>query len=268
MSRLASTQNFALYDTCPIGAIIAFPAAAVPNGWLECNGQAISRANYTELFALISTTYGTGDGSSTFNLPDYRGVFLRGKDNGKGYDAGRALGTFQDQDVQPHLHPVTYIAALAGTGSGQGNIGTANQATIGTSTQNSTGTETRPKNVSVVFCIKARNIIVTNLSTVSTYAALTHTTHQGEAVSFTSIGYKKFADGAILQWGATGVSSGGQMTVVFPLAFPNIVYSVIATTNSVSAYISHRVAALATTSFTIYESTAVSNTYYWQAIGR
>lgn len=191
MSRIASTQNLALYDTCPIGAIIAFPAAAVPNGWLECNGQAVSRTGYVELFALISTAYGTGDGSSTFNLPDYRGVFLRGKDNGKGYDAGRGMGTPQDDDLKAHTH--TFDTRTIDSITGQANNATGAVSTGAVSvrvTNSAGGTETRPKNVSVVFCIKAKNIVITALSTVSTYAALTHTTHQGEAVNFSGNGTK------------------------------------------------------------------------------
>jgi microcystin-dependent protein len=91
-------------DGVPVGAVFAFPAATVPANYLECNGDAISRTTYADLFALIGTTYGTGDGSTTFNIPDYRGVFLRGNDNSKGYDEGRTLGSFQDQDIQAHNH--------------------------------------------------------------------------------------------------------------------------------------------------------------------
>ena len=60
------------------GEIKTWPLAAAPTGFLICNGAAISRTTYARLFAVISTNFGVGDGSTTFNLPDYRGLFLRG----------------------------------------------------------------------------------------------------------------------------------------------------------------------------------------------
>lgn len=124
-----------------------------------------------------------------------------------------------------------------------------------------TAAETRPKNVSVVFCIKAQNIVITALSTVSTYAALTHTTHQGEAVSFGANGYKKFADGLILQWGSfTSVTS-----VSFPIVFPNAVYSVTIGANYVGVSSYMGVYPVTTSGFTC---TSNSNPFWYQAVGR
>lgn len=65
----------------PSGAIIAYGASTAPTGWLLCDGSAVSRSTYSSLFTAISTTWGTGDGSTTFNLPDFRGQFLRGYDS-------------------------------------------------------------------------------------------------------------------------------------------------------------------------------------------
>lgn len=274
MSKITSTQNLALYDTCPIGAIIAFPAAAIPNGWLECNGQAVSRTTYAELFALISTSYGTGDGSTTFNLPDYRGVFLRGKDNGKGYDAGRVLGDLQQDAMQGHEHKGALFDLTGASGAARWASSAANNttATGGIVADGVSGTpriaaETRPKNVSVVYCVKATMAITTSLSTVSTYAALTHTTHNGEDVSFGANGYKKFADGLILQWGSF-MGSGTTCTVTFPIAFPNAFYNgdfSINTANSYSVNLSATgLAGMSGQS----SSTITSYTVYWKAIGR
>lgn len=67
-----------LYADAPIGAINAYGGATAPNGWLLCQGQAISRTDYAELFAVIGTAYGSGDGSTTFNVPDFRDKFLEG----------------------------------------------------------------------------------------------------------------------------------------------------------------------------------------------
>jgi len=68
-------------DTYPIGAIASFAGPTVPSNWLLCNGQAVSRTDYSDLFAIIGTTYGVGDGSTTFNLPDLRGKTTVGLDS-------------------------------------------------------------------------------------------------------------------------------------------------------------------------------------------
>lgn len=73
----------------PIGTIKSFSGASAPQNFLLCYGQAISRTTYAALFAIIGTTYGVGDGSTTFNLPDLRGRTLAGKDNMGGSAAGR-----------------------------------------------------------------------------------------------------------------------------------------------------------------------------------
>jgi microcystin-dependent protein len=63
------------------GEVKMFAGSSAPEGYLLCQGQAVSRTTYASLFAILGTTYGTGDGSTTFNLPDYRGNFLRGEVN-------------------------------------------------------------------------------------------------------------------------------------------------------------------------------------------
>lgn len=94
----------ALAPGAPTGSMIFWPASTAPTGWLKRNGAAISRSTYSALFAIIGTTYGTGDGSTTFNLPDDRGLFLRGLDEGKGYDTGRTLGSEQTDLLREHYH--------------------------------------------------------------------------------------------------------------------------------------------------------------------
>lgn len=78
--------------TIPVGAVMDFAGVSAPAGWLLCFGQAVSRATYVTLFGIIGTTYGIGDGSTTFNLPDYRGRITAGQDNMGGSSAGR-IGT-------------------------------------------------------------------------------------------------------------------------------------------------------------------------------
>lgn len=73
----------------PTGSVLAFAGSSAPAGWLLCYGQAVSRATYAGLYAVIGTTYGTGDGSTTFNLPDLRGRTVAGLDNMGGSDADR-----------------------------------------------------------------------------------------------------------------------------------------------------------------------------------
>jgi len=81
--------------SAPAGTVSYTAANTVPAGYLECNGAAVSRTTYATLFAAIGTTYGTGDGSTTFNLPDLRGEFVRGWDHGRGVDVSRTLGSTQ-----------------------------------------------------------------------------------------------------------------------------------------------------------------------------
>lgn len=79
-------------------------AATAPAGWLKANGAVVSRTTYAALFAAIGTTYGAGDGSTTFKLPDYRGYFLRALDDGRGIDTGRVLGSTQTSQNLSHNH--------------------------------------------------------------------------------------------------------------------------------------------------------------------
>lgn len=82
------------------GLIMPSAMSTAPSGWLECNGAAISRATYANLFTAIGVVWGTGDGSTTFNVPDFRGEFIRGWDHGKGTDSGRAFASFQLDALQ------------------------------------------------------------------------------------------------------------------------------------------------------------------------
>lgn len=89
----------------PAGQVAYFAASAAPAGWLKCNGATVSRSTYAALFAVIGTDYNTGGEAGTeFRLPDLRGEFLRGWDDGRGIDTGRALGSAQAGAVQGHSH--------------------------------------------------------------------------------------------------------------------------------------------------------------------
>lgn len=94
-------------DDSVIGEIIFYAGSSAPAGWLECDGSAVSRTTYAGLFAVVGTTYGAGDGSTTFNLPDNRGYFLRGYDHGAGRDTGRTIGSTQTASLLTHNHTVS-----------------------------------------------------------------------------------------------------------------------------------------------------------------
>lgn len=79
----------------PPGSVFYRASSSIPTGYLECNGSEVNRTTYAGLFSVIGTTYGVGNGSTTFNLPDLRGEFIRGWDNTRGIDTGRGLGTWQ-----------------------------------------------------------------------------------------------------------------------------------------------------------------------------
>ena len=135
------------------GTIAHFAANTVPPGWLAANGAAVSRTAYAALFLAIGTTYGAGDGSTTFGLPDLRGEFLRGLDSGRGVDTGRAIGSAQGHQFGSHSH--TYPRATSnengGAMLGGSPSGVSTSSTAGGTTN---GSETRPRNVAALACIK------------------------------------------------------------------------------------------------------------------
>ncbi len=154
-----------LVSFIPSSMIVAFATATLPAGWLLCNGAAVSRTTYAALFGIIGTTYGVGDGSTTFNLPDLRGQFLRGLDLSRGVDSGRAIGTLQADAFQGHYHsPLSGQTSFHGDGTGQGrptgsgsvftNGTTGSPVADGTNGTPRTAAETRPTNVAVVYAIK------------------------------------------------------------------------------------------------------------------
>lgn len=93
--------------SAPPGVVQAFAGITIPTNWLACNGAAVSRTTYAALFGVIGTTYGIGDGATTFNVPDLRAMFLRGYDAGRGIDTGRVYGSQQGDSFASHTHGVT-----------------------------------------------------------------------------------------------------------------------------------------------------------------
>lgn len=138
------------------GFVDYFAASVPPAGWLECNGAAISRTTYAALFLAIGTTFGAGDGSTTFNIPDCRGEFIRGWDNGRGVDSARALGSAQAHQMQSHTHNVKATSGSAGVvaATNAPSDQTAAQVASSAAGGTSNGSENRPRNVAMLTCIK------------------------------------------------------------------------------------------------------------------
>lgn len=141
----------------PVGEVIWYAKPSPPPKYLKCNGAAISRATYSELFAVIATNFGSGDGSTTFNLPDLRGEFIRGWDDGRGVDSGRSWASGQGHQFQDHQHTQSNLSTVRSVGAGGDytNIwsGTGSASTSIPVTGNH-GSETRPRNMALLACIK------------------------------------------------------------------------------------------------------------------
>ncbi len=159
------------YAECPIGTILPFGGSVAPAGWFLCQGQAISRTIYSDLYSVIGTSYGVGDGSTTFNLPDAREVALVGAGtntlNASSITNHNAinLGAFQDDQLQEHNH-YRFSNTNGGSYSGAGGTGfwtpTSTSNDYGQVTGNiytgRKGTTTHGKQLGVNYIIKAKLI--------------------------------------------------------------------------------------------------------------
>lgn len=157
-----------LWADCPVGTINAYGGTTAPEGWMLCQGQAVSRTEYADLFAVIGTNFGAGDESTTFNLPDMREATTKGAGTtSKSVEAHSAInvGDFVDDRTQSHTHTVSVADGFSYTQIGQplnwgvGGSTTlyANNNTKTTSNQSGRkGTTTEVKAVGVNFIIKAK----------------------------------------------------------------------------------------------------------------
>lgn len=150
----AANKEYVDATAVPVGTIITVAKNTAPTGYLKANGALISRTTYSDLFTAIETTFGVGDGSTTFALPDLRGYFPRGWDDGRGVDTGREFGSNQADDFKSHNHTANGNSIF----NSNNNIGCQvngvyvgmNRITI----SSSGGTETRPRNIALLYCIK------------------------------------------------------------------------------------------------------------------
>ena len=183
----------ALPQAVPTGSVHLMASTTPPSGYLKCNGAAVSRTTYADLFAEIGTAFGAGDGSSTFNLPDLRGEFVRGWDDSRGVDSGRSFATTQSSQNKQHNHSASSTSSIspsshnhvfpgddqfanannvggwtnrtsgsfnydAKSQSGNGKVYLTSDASLSVSTSvtvnNDGGSEARPRNIAMMYVIK------------------------------------------------------------------------------------------------------------------
>lgn len=152
----------------PVGEIIDWPHSSTPpSQFLECDGSAVSRTTYANLFAAIGTVHGVGDGSTTFNLPDRRGEFVRGWDHGRGADPDRASrtdrgdgttgdnnATKQSDQYKSHNHAGNFSYGSGSGGAAAAGVTPGYYGPISGNVPSSGGNETRPRNVNTMYCIR------------------------------------------------------------------------------------------------------------------
>jgi microcystin-dependent protein len=105
----------------PIGSITAYTLATSPPGWLICDGSQVSRTTYASLFAVIGVTFGPGNNSTTFTLPNYQGAFLRGTGTNGSY-SGPSLNTSQAHATQTHTHTASSVVTDPGHAHSQTTV--------------------------------------------------------------------------------------------------------------------------------------------------
>ena len=161
----------------PIGAVIPFGGSVIPRGYLLCNGQAVSRVDYTELFAVIGTAFGAGDGTTTFNVPDLREILPVGVGENTNLTIAvhdvYELGQFKDDQIQGHSHDLEWSDGLPNyskgglySGGGSYNSNTSDPTTLtikgvatdGVNGDPRTGTTTHGKQLGVNYVIKAKHV--------------------------------------------------------------------------------------------------------------
>lgn len=158
-SEIARASAVTALNDQLVGSVAAFAMNTPPTGWFKANGAAVSRSLYAALFAKIGTTFGVGNGSTTFNLPDLRGEFVRGWDDGRNVDTGRAFGSAQGDSVnsggvQLREAANNWLTLGSGSGDSLAYFQNGDFPTYGTAATFFGGTETRPRNVALLYCIK------------------------------------------------------------------------------------------------------------------
>ncbi|MBV4476160.1 phage tail-collar fiber domain-containing protein [Pseudomonas botevensis] len=256
----------------PVGSIVAFPVDTLPPGFLELDNSVKSSATYPDLSAYLAGKFNKGDeGAGNFRLPEARGEFLRGWDHGRGIDIGRELGTYQLdalQNIQGGFDGYIDVKTAGGafTSLNVSGVALPSSASSGYHGLNfdasrvaRTSTETRPRNVAVMWCIKAWNASVNqgniDIAALAVLAQQATELNQGTAkvasqvqtdagvsdvtivtpkklrwgfsisvsgdMSGSYVVFPTWLGGLIIQWGMTNaIASGSNYLQVFPVAYP------------------------------------------------
>jgi microcystin-dependent protein len=188
-----SGANLTGIEGIPTATIVPWSSASVPTGFLECNGQAVSRSTYADLFAIVATTYGTGDGSSTFNVPDLQDNVAVGKSNNKALAStggantvsnsgnvgtninvtgnvggSTANATLSTSQLASHSHNTSIpsstsapagITGVAPVTGGSRNFGSSNQGSGGGHSHNMSATFSGSGNASSTFSGSANSVV-------------------------------------------------------------------------------------------------------------
>lgn len=163
LAKLAAAVAEALV---PKATVLPYVGDSAPTGYLLCDGSLVSRTTYSALYAIVGNRHGSGDGSTTFRVPDYRGRFHRGRDGGQNTDPDRTsriamntggatgdnVGSIQADAFEQHTHTIS-CAATAGGANRPVSAGAAASLTVTSSTSGGS-TETRPVNAYVNYIIK------------------------------------------------------------------------------------------------------------------
>jgi len=326
-----------LKSSVPVGAVLSFPTGVVPAGYLELDGSVQSIATYPDLAGYLGTKFNKGDeGAGNFRLPESRGEFLRGWDHGRGVDAGRTIGSWQKATLVAHdavtstaqaiqaaasswklnpdnsgkSHPVLggdvasaadYPSAFFSSGEITSPV-SLNQAALFTDGHL---VGTRPRNLAVMWCIKAWNAPVNqgsiDVAALAPLAQQATEIKQGTAKLATQaltdagaddttivtpkklrwgfqilkeingyIIFPSWLGGLIIQWGRVSGNGGTDIATAFPIAFPNGMYSLNATLNytpgaAVNGYVDVGVSNL--TSFYGKHTFPGVTVFHWVAVG-
>ena len=168
--QLANRTTYLKSRMAPVGSLIIWPTAAVPAGYLECNGAALSRATYAALFAVLGTAYNkTTDAADKFRLPDMRGEFIRGWDHGRNADKDRAIGSSQKatrvykynyfaDGWHNAMYDRDHLASADIDGAVEvipaGTTGRSNSVELNVTGGKVDAVRVRPRNVALMVCIK------------------------------------------------------------------------------------------------------------------
>jgi microcystin-dependent protein len=153
-SSTATGLKWAAPSGTSVGTVIFHAKNTAPSGFLKCNGAAISRTTYSALFTEIGTTFGVGDGSTTFNVPDLRGYFPRGWADDGSIDSGRTFGTTQQATTfasrtDGNTVPIGGFQNSDGTNGTDTNRSASSSEFVGATYQ-----KVRPVNIALLAAIK------------------------------------------------------------------------------------------------------------------